>query len=704
MNSIASSSGATQLWTCVYGGKKYICLRFTETPARGFSFSGTYRNGSGGEILKLIKYRNSQTSTVLDAEIDSSLALYTTPASNYFYGNVVLTNSDAKILGGDSAGRLVVGNISQTSYIEFDGATNANPNGLNLVTSTGDIDFFTNSLLRLSVLNNGNVGVGITAPTGLLEVFTGLSGTANFNTSGQANGTIAFCNSHGSLPQPAIQGKSTSSSGLVLIGATNDINTLSDMRFDVRKTNGTDFTTLTSVAFRFQRAGTALIDVLRNGNTTVSGTISGTNLSGTNTGDNAPNSLYSDLVSNATHTGEVTGATALTITNNVVTNAKLAQVATGIIKGRITAATGNVEDLTATQVTSMLDVFTTTLKGLVPLSGGGTVNFLRADGSWAPVSSGFTNPMTTLGDSIYGGASGTATRLAGNITTSKQFLSQTGTGTVSAAPVWSSLSKTDVGLGNVDNTSDLNKPVSTATQTALDLKANLASPTFTGTPTAPTATAGTNTTQIATTAFVLANTNANAVLLTGDQTISGIKTLVNSTNESRLQLTNSSTSTREVLRLINPSGSAVNGSEFYNSSNTSGKGAIYINSSGSGNGLLSEISSGASNTNAIRVEVSGVSSINDATVFNASTTSNLVNHLAFKVNNVNVATVSKSGVVTANSFIKSGGTANQMLMADGSTRDYSTLPTYADNAAAITGGLAVGALYRTIIGLLAVRF
>ena len=38
----------------------------------------------------------------------------------------------------------------------------------------------------------------------------------------------------------------------------------------------------------------------------------------------------------------------------------------------------------------------------------------------------------------------------------------------------------------------------------LDKKANLASPTFTGTPAAPTATAGTNTTQVATTAFVTA--------------------------------------------------------------------------------------------------------------------------------------------------------------------------------------------------------
>ena len=40
--------------------------------------------------------------------------------------------------------------------------------------------------------------------------------------------------------------------------------------------------------------------------------------------------------------------------------------------------------------------------------------------------------------------------------------------------------------------------------TYLDSKANLVSPTFTGTPAAPTAADGTNTTQIATTAFVKA--------------------------------------------------------------------------------------------------------------------------------------------------------------------------------------------------------
>ena len=73
------------------------------------------------------------------------------------------------------------------------------------------------------------------------------------------------------------------------------------------------------------------------------------------------------------------------------------------------------------------------------------------------------------------------------------------------------LTKSSVGLANVNNTADADKPVSSATQTELNLKetvanvalkAPLASPALTGTPTAPTAAAATNTTQIATTAFV----------------------------------------------------------------------------------------------------------------------------------------------------------------------------------------------------------
>lgn len=71
------------------------------------------------------------------------------------------------------------------------------------------------------------------------------------------------------------------------------------------------------------------------------------------------------------------------IQDDAVTNAKSANMATQTFKGRTTAGTGDPEDLTATQATAMLNIFTDTLKGLVPLSGGGTTNFLRADGTWA---------------------------------------------------------------------------------------------------------------------------------------------------------------------------------------------------------------------------------------------------------------------------------------------------------------------------------
>jgi hypothetical protein len=98
------------------------------------------------------------------------------------------------------------------------------------------------------------------------------------------------------------------------------------------------------------------------------------------------------------------------------------------------------------------------------------------------------------------------TTMASSIALKAPLASPTFTGTVSG------VTKTMVGLGSVDNTADSAKPVSSATQTALDLKlasataastyAPLDSPVLTGTPTATMPSAGTNTTQIATTSFV----------------------------------------------------------------------------------------------------------------------------------------------------------------------------------------------------------
>lgn len=153
------------------------------------------------------------------------------------------------------------------------------------------------------------------------------------------------------------------------------------------------------------------------------------------------------------------------------------------------------------------------------------------------------SPATTLGDVIFHNGTDNV-RLAGNTTTSRRFLRQTGTGTVSAAPAWDALVNGDIPAAltgktldgvtlsalatgftvaggttsktlTVNNTlvlsgtdgSTLNigggGTLGTGAYATIANYALLASPAFTGTPTAPTAAVDTNTTQLATTAYVV---------------------------------------------------------------------------------------------------------------------------------------------------------------------------------------------------------
>lgn len=186
----------------------------------------------------------------------------------------------------------------------------------------------------------------------------------------------------------------------------------------------------------------------------------------------------------------------VTLTNNSIGNAALADMASARIKGRATAGTGDPEDLSVTQVTALLDAFTTSAKGVAPASGGGTVNFLRADGTWAAPAGG--------GGSAWGGITGTLSaqsdlqtalngkQAAGSYAAATHTHAQADvTGLVTSlsgkepiitagtsAQYWrgdktmQTLDKSAVGLANADNTSDANKPLSTATSTALSGKSD----------------------------------------------------------------------------------------------------------------------------------------------------------------------------------------------------------------------------------------
>lgn len=77
---------------------------------------------------------------------------------------------------------------------------------------------------------------------------------------------------------------------------------------------------------------------------------------------------------------------------------------------------------------------------------------LKAASNLSDVSSASTafnnvSPLTTLGDIIYENGTPAAARLAGNTAATKQYLSQTGTGSVSAAPAWAQIAAADLSNG-----------------------------------------------------------------------------------------------------------------------------------------------------------------------------------------------------------------------------------------------------------------
>jgi len=142
----------------------------------------------------------------------------------------------------------------------------------------------------------------------------------------------------------------------------------------------------------------------------------------------------------------VTGSTGLSV---VQANDTVALTNTGVTSA--VAGTG-ISVSGATGAVTITNTGVTSVTGTAPVvSSGGTtpaISMAQATTSvdgylsstdWNTFNGKLTNPMTTLGDVIYGASSGTATRLAGNTTTNKYFLSQTGTGTVSAVPSWSTL-------------------------------------------------------------------------------------------------------------------------------------------------------------------------------------------------------------------------------------------------------------------------
>lgn len=140
-----------------------------------------------------------------------------------------------------------------------------------------------------------------------------------------------------------------------------------------------------------------------------------------------------------------------------------ADISTGVVAptvggtGQTSYAVGDTIYSNASNNLSKLAGNTTTTRKFMSQTGTGTAsaapvwNTLAgsdiATGSVAPTVGGTGQTTYVVGDTIYSGASNSLSKLAGNTTTTKKFMSQTGTGSASAAPVWNALTASDMPTG-----------------------------------------------------------------------------------------------------------------------------------------------------------------------------------------------------------------------------------------------------------------
>lgn len=295
---------------------------------------------------------NAGAGTVLGNPSNASAApLYT--SSPILGKNATSTGTLGLANGGTSGTTVTIQNLGATTAYNFNLPTTAGSSG-NVLTSAGGVS--------ANMTWTGTTGTGSVVLSNNATLVTPILGTPQ-------SGTLTNCTG---LPLDGIVniGNATILSNVSGGSAAPSANTMTSLLDIIGGTQG-------NILYRGASVWTALAPgsngtVLTSGGaaanpswTSVGGT--GTVTSVTFTGDGT--------VLSSTPSGAVTTSGTLT--------AALANAANATVLGNVSGGSAAPVYLTKTQLTTLINAFTSSLSGAVPSSGGGTTNFLRADATWA---------------------------------------------------------------------------------------------------------------------------------------------------------------------------------------------------------------------------------------------------------------------------------------------------------------------------------
>ena len=154
----------------------------------------------------------------------------------------------------------------------------------------------------------------------------------------------------------------TRNTNAISVNTTQNINTLSNLTSNglIKTSGGTGALSISTSGSDYSPGTSSLgTGILKS--TTGTGTLSIASASDFPILNQNTTGTAATVTTNANLTGPVTSVgNATSIVTNAITNSMLSQIATQVFKGRTSAGTGNVEDLTATQATAMLNNFSST--------------------------------------------------------------------------------------------------------------------------------------------------------------------------------------------------------------------------------------------------------------------------------------------------------------------------------------------------------